>query len=106
MGCLAPLIEFQHQLCTLVLGVSVGSTLSRLTLSFSTRTLSNLLFSNLVDLALSSSSASGPFANSDSAGTLFSLVVCRSASLVGWVSPSTTNHQEKTMSASSFDLSE
>ena len=40
---------------------------------------------------LSSSSTSGPFADLDSVGTIFSSAVCRSASVVRWDGPSTTS---------------
>ena len=67
-----------------------------LTLSFSTCTLSSLPFSTLVDSALSlmalSLSLTGvPFADSDSVGTSFSSVVCRSASSVWWTGSSMTS---------------
>ena len=111
MGCLDPLIEFQHlriifpifgincfsrlaSALLLGLGVLVRSALYLLTLLFPTRTLSTLPFFTLVDsalylTALSSSSTSGLCAKSDSVGTLFSSVVCRSALSVWWASPST-----------------
>ena len=51
--------------------------------------ISPLCLSHVVNLLVKLCSSGGPFADSDSAGTSFSLVVSQSASSTWWAGPST-----------------